>query len=378
MPEHKPNPIRRSIEVEYWVIDDEGCLTTPDGLVDASPGAEREFVAPMLEIKTSPCTSTAELRTELFTRIQDVLDRADRLGQGLVPLATSLHRDRIRELPSDRTRIQNAVIGENFRYVRHCAGTHIHFEQQPGSVIDQLNALIALDPALALLNSARHFDGDDLAVGARSKLYRRMAYKGYPHQGRLWPYVADRSEWTRRLNECYDAFRTQAMSAGIEDDALEACFDPNRPESAAWTPVKLRSKFGTVEWRSPDTAFPEQVLRIADTMASIMRRVRTADVRTGEAPGRIRSREVVLPSFDTVMDRVDDAIREGLSSNKVRSYLTRMGFDPDAYTPIAETLASDAVNSERDAQRLRLEYADRLREHVRTHTSSKRRESVGR
>lgn len=357
-------PIRRSIEVEYWVIDDEGRLTTPDSLVDAAPGAEREFVAPMLEIKTSPCSTTDELREELLGRIRAVLERAHQLNKGLVPLATSLNRDRIEELPSDRTRIQNKVFGDNFRYVRHCAGTHIHFEQQPGCVIDQLNTLIALDPALALVNSARHFNGCDVAIGARSKLYRRMAYKGFPHQGRLWPYVADRAEWTRRLDECYDAFRTQAASAGVEGATFESCFDPDCPESAVWTPVKLRSQFGTVEWRSPDTALPSHVLQMADTMASIMHRLRTTEVRTGEDPGRIRNREVVLPSFDVVMDHVDAAIREGLASENVRSYLTRMGFAPDAYAPISERLAPDAADSVQDARRLRLHYADQLRKDV--------------
>jgi hypothetical protein len=33
--------IRRSVEVEYWVVDDEGRLAEPGALVDASPGAER-------------------------------------------------------------------------------------------------------------------------------------------------------------------------------------------------------------------------------------------------------------------------------------------------------------------------------------------------
>ena len=207
-------PIRRSIEVEYWVIDDEGRLTTPGPLVDAAPGAEREFVEPMLEIKTSPCDTMDELRDELLSRIRSVLDCADDVNKGLVPLATSLNRDAIRELPSDRTRIQNRVFGPSFQYVRHCAGTHIHFEQQPGHAIDQLNTLIALDPALALLNSARHFRGKPLVDGARSELYRRRAYDGCPHQGRLWSYVSDRQEWDRRLKDCYEDFCTRPARPG--------------------------------------------------------------------------------------------------------------------------------------------------------------------
>ncbi len=366
MPSDLP-PLRRSIEVEYWVIDDQGRLTEPGALVDASPGAEREFVAPMLEIKTTPCTSTAELRDELLTRIRDVLQCADSLNKGLVPLATSLHRDAIEELPSDRTRIQNQVFGSSFQYVRHCAGTHIHFEQQPGNAVDQLNMLTALDPALALVNSARHFRGQALAVGARTKLYRRRAYDGVPLQGRLWSYVAGRDEWDRRLNDCYENFRARALANGADRKIIESCYDPSLPESAAWIPVRMRDTFGTVEWRSPDTALPSQILRLADTMATIMDQVRRTPVRIGEGTARITNREMTLPSFDTVRTHVDLAIQEGLSSNRLRSYLDCIGFNPDTYTPIVDDF-DNAPLSKRTARRRRREYAERLRTDVSRHS----------
>lgn len=358
----KSSPMRRSIEVEYWVIDDEGRLTTPGALVDASPGAEREFVAPMLEIKTTPCTTTAELRDELLNRIRDVLLRADDLNKGLVPLGTSLTRDTISELSSDRTRIQNQVFGPSFQYVRHCAGTHIHFEQQPGHAIDQLNTLIALDPALALVNSARHFRGEPLAAGARSELYRRRAYEHCPRQGRLWSYVTDRADWTRRLDDCYARFLSRAEAQGADRSRVESCFDP---EGASWIPVKLRPTFGTVEWRSPDTALPTQVLRLADTMAALLERIPTTPVSIAEQHGRVTDQELSLPSFETVSAHVDRAIKDGRASDRVRAYLRRMGFDVDAYTPIVERIDSGPLTN-RDARRLRLAYADRLREDVLT------------
>nr|WP_274324480.1 hypothetical protein [Halosimplex aquaticum] len=70
------------------MIDGDGRLVEPGSLVEASAGAEREFVEPLLEIKTTPCESTAALRRELYRRIESVLDRADEVGKGLVPLAT--------------------------------------------------------------------------------------------------------------------------------------------------------------------------------------------------------------------------------------------------------------------------------------------------
>nr|WP_302082443.1 glutamate-cysteine ligase family protein [Salinibaculum sp. KK48] len=155
MPEAKP--LRRSIEVEYWVVDDEGYLAEPTGLVDATEGAEREFVEPLLEVKTTPCETTAELREELLGRLGRVLRRAEELDRGLVPLATPVHTEEIADLPSERTDIQDTVVGGDFEYVRHCAGTHVHIEQLPGREVDQLNTLVALDPALALANSSPFF-----------------------------------------------------------------------------------------------------------------------------------------------------------------------------------------------------------------------------
>jgi len=359
---HESPPIRRSIEVEYWVVDHRGRLVEPDGLVDASPGAEREFVEPLLEIKTTPCESTAELRAELYERLGAVLERAAERDLGLVPLATPIDHGEIEDRPSDRTRVQAQVIGDDFEYVRHCAGTHIHVEQQPGRTIDQLNACIALDPALALVNSSPYFRGRNLATGARSKLYRWMAYDDVPHQGRLWPYVDDAEEWTRRLERRYEDFVTAATNAGVDRATIRSNFDP---ESAVWTPVQLREAFSTVEWRSPDTALPSQVVRLADRLVDAVDRLREADVRIEGDTGRVTDEEIVLPTFDAVIEYVNAAIRDGLASDAVRSYLERMGFDVGAYEPIAHELAGRGPVDREDARRLRLEYAERLEDDVR-------------
>jgi hypothetical protein len=349
--------LRRSVEVEYWVIDDEGRLTEPGDLA-AAPGAEREFVEPLLEIKTTPCATTAELRAELFERVGAVLRRAEAAGKGLVPLATPLHSGEIRDLDDRRTEIQAVVIGEDFEYVRHCAGTHVHVEQLPGRAVDQLNALIALDPALALVNSSPYFRGDHLAAGARSKLYRWMAYEGVAHQGRLWPYATDTDQWRRRLERRYGEFATAAIGAGFDRATVEDHFDP---ESAVWTPVQLRDSFGTVEWRSPDTALPSQVVRLADDLAGVVEQLRDADVRIDRGTGRVTDSAVLLPEFETVLGHVEAAIRDGLASGALRSYLERMGFDTGTYEPLTAEFDGRGRIDRREARRLRLEYADRLR-----------------
>jgi gamma-glutamyl:cysteine ligase YbdK (ATP-grasp superfamily) len=343
------------------VIDGEGRLVEPAALVESSPAAEREFVEPLLEIKTPPCETTSELHRELFDRLGRVLRRADSLDRGLVPLGTPITDDEIAELPSDRTRVQNLVVGEGFEHVRHCAGTHIHVEQRPGNEIDQLNALVALDPALALANSSPYFQGERLAVGARSKLYRRMSYDDLPHQGRLWRYVDTVDEWTRRLERRYEEFVTAALDAGVDRRTVESNFDPDR---AIWTPVQLRKTLGTVEWRSPDAALPSQVVRLADDVAGIVDRLKDTDVRIEGDTGAVTDEEIVLPEFDAVLEYVDAAIESGIDSQPVRSYLDRMGFDVASYEPTSHGVDDGETVTSAKARRIRLDHAERLERDV--------------
>jgi hypothetical protein len=355
---HESEPIRRSIEVEYWVVDDGGRLVEPDGLTAAAGGVEREFVAPLLEIKTTPCSSHRELQRELYSRIGAVRDRAADRGHRLVPLATPIHAEEIRDLPDDRTEVQASVIGDEFEHVRHCAGTHVHVEQQPGREVAQLNTFIALDPALALLNSSPYYRGEEIVAGARSKLYRWLAYDNLPHQGRLWPYIDSRAEWDRRIERRYEEFVTAAVDAGVDRQIVEANFEP---ESAVWTPVQFRERFGTVEWRSADTAVPSQALQIAETLATITQQLRTADVHIEGSTPEFSPERVVLPEFYHVLDRAETAITKGLTDD-LAHYLDRLGFDPDAYEPTTEELAGAGDVSKRQAREIRLDHAQRLDE----------------
>lgn len=358
---------RRSVEVEYWVVDEMGQLTDPGPLVDAAPGVEREFVEPMLEVKTAPCTTTAELRTHLYDRLGRVSDAAADAGRRLVPLATPLYGRDIDDRASERTRIQDRVVGDAFECVRHCAGTHIHVEQIPGREIDQLNLLTAVDPALALLNSAPYFEGARVAAGARSECYRWRAYDSLPHQGELWRYAEDTDAWATRLQRRYEEFVTEAILVGFDRGEVEAQFTP---ESAVWTPVKLREEFSTVEWRSPDTALPSQVLRLADQVGGLIDRlVGDTDVRLGGEPA-VTDDAVVVPAFETVQEYVQMAVRTGLSSPALQTYLTRMGFDVGAFDPLTAEFDATTV-SPAHARELRLTYADRLEGEIRAATPAR-------
>ncbi|GAB3677631.1 glutamate-cysteine ligase family protein [Halopiger thermotolerans] len=356
--------MKTSLEVEYWVVDDDGDLVPPDSLLDVCEGIDPEFVEPMLEIKTTPCTSMAELRAELRDRIATVVDAAREQGKRLVPLATPLDvpPSEIPYREKASTDLQRRIVGPGFDDARVCAGTHIHFEQS--NVVDQLNALTAIDPAFALVTSSSHYRGEPILECARPYLYRRSCYGGCPEQGQLWPYVDSVAEWERRLEDAYETFRERAIERGVDPEAFNDAFDPYE---ATWNPVRLRRAMPTVEWRSPDAALPSQVLQLAEEVRSIVSRADargTAVVdgdrdRVGGSGDEPDADSVPLPAFDTVEEVTDAAIRDGLENSNVRTYLRGLGFTPSEYEPLTAQLP-DGRLTERRAKRLRLAAARRL------------------
>ncbi|MCU4926970.1 glutamate-cysteine ligase family protein [Halobacteria archaeon AArc-dxtr1] len=387
--------MQKSIEVEYWVIDQDGELTSPGPLVDHSDQVEEEFVEPLFELKTPPCETIHGLRTTFVDQLDDVLSRADELGKKLVPFGTPINCESIDRLPGERGRIQKAVVGSNFDFSKYCAGTHVHFEQR--NVVDQLNALIALDPALALCNSSPYLQGEWVADGARAYCYRKRGYAEFPKHGQLWHYVDTVAQWHRRLERRYEEFEAAAAEAGVDDDAFADHFSP---DDVVWTPVRLRTEMPTVEWRAPDATLPSQLLRLVSALDDVMEAVHHTNVRIagGESahsaadggsefvstrtphtapgtssPDRIDSgaagispEAITLPAFEPLCELVEAAMHDGMHSDPVVDYLERMGFPTAEFHPLSSQIDGRQFVTKADACDLRLEYADRLEEDVAT------------
>ncbi|SFG05545.1 Glutamate-cysteine ligase family 2(GCS2) [Halopelagius inordinatus] len=351
--------MQKSIEVEYWVVDEDGELTEPEELTDVSENVEEEFVPPLFELKTPPCETYGDLRSAFVEQLDRVLRRADELDKRLVPFGTPVNGERIERWPTERGRIQKRVLGTNFDYAKYCAGTHLHFEKR--NVVDQLNTLIGLDPALALLNSSPYFRGTRVANGARAYLYRKKCYEKFPKHGQLWEYADTVGEWERRLDRRYEEFSRAAVEAGIDEETVEAHFTP---DDVVWTPVRLRDEMPTVEWRAPDAALPSQILRAAEEIDAVMEQLHHTNVRVGGTTGGVTEDEIVLPGFETLREYVNEAIHEGLESPDVAGYLERMGFDVQGYDPITPKIDGREYVTRSEACELRLEYAEMLRRDV--------------
>ncbi len=351
--------MKKAIEVEYWVSDRDGKLTTPGTLTESSQYVEEEFVDPMIELKTPPCDSYRELERTFLDQLDTLLTAAAEQDKQLIPLGTPINGTPIDQRPSDRTKIQNSVIGSELQYANYCAGTHLHFEKR--NVTDQLNVLIALDPSLATLNSSPYFQGKPVANGARSHLYRERCYGQFPKHGQLWDYVETVAEWEDRLEECYEEFKAAAMAAGESETAIEEHFSH---DSVVWTPVRLRDAMPTVEWRSPDISLPSQVLELVKQLDEVMTCINDSVVTIDGHRGNCGSNAITLPEFEAVEQYTDRAIHDGLESNAVRQYLQRMGFDLTRFSPLSAQIGGESFVSVESARKLRSKYAERMRSDV--------------
>lgn len=344
------------LELELWAVDDRGRLTDGHPIAAAHDRIEREFVGPLLEVKTEPQDTVAGLERDLREVLRTAIAAAADRDSHLVPLGTPLTRLE-RPARTARGRLFERLYGDGVRSAKNCAGTHVHFET--GDVRRQLNLLTALDPALALVSSSPYYCGRRDAASSRALAYRTRCGPEFEHFCDLWPYAGSVEGWTARVDDAYRSFVSIAQRRGVSRHAVARHFSP---EDAVLNPVRLRRRQSTVEWRAPDAALPSQVLRLARDVGRLVARTDSTRLEYGAA-GAYEDR-ICVPSFDRARELGRAAIHSGLDSGRVRSYLARLGFDTSAYDPIGREIGGRGRLSRSAARDIRLEYAERLREDV--------------
>lgn len=340
------------IELELWVIDENGCLCGGRQIADAHERIEPEFVAPLLEVRTEPQDSEVALRRDL----EDVLGTAIRAAKAedkrLAPLGTPL-TEVDDAAPGERGKLFEEIYGDGVLAAKNCAGTHVHFERT--DTRRQLNLLTALDPALALVSSSPYYCGERTRRSARAHAYRRDCGTAFAPYCDLWSYVDSVADWEARVDRAFESFKSVAEERGVSASRVENAFTP---EDAVLNPVRLRRCQPTVEWRAPDAALPSEVVSLAADVGGLVEQTPETPVEVGD-PG-VYDDHIGVPEFDDLYDLSRVAIAFGLAPDPVEDYLERMGFDPSTYDPFSERLgAADAISESR-AREVRLEQAHRL------------------
>lgn len=350
--------MKLGIEMEFWTVDEQGKLADGRALPEEHEQIAPEFIAPLVEVRTSPHETEDSLRRELQSVLQTALTAARSEGLHLVPLGTPL-TSAAPDATCDRGRLFEDIYGGQITSAKNCAGTHVHFEKT--EPVRQLNLLTALDPALALVNSSPYYLGERRQQSSRAHAYRQQSNDEFARYCGLWSYTDSVSEWNDRVETAFELFKDVAASNGVEADTVEAHFCP---EDTMLNPVRLREATPTVEWRAPDTALPSETVQLAFDMGRIVEQTATKSVgveRDGNDPNHIE-----IPSFGDLRDLSDTAISQGLGSVAVREYLSEMGFDPSTYDPLADRLVGPDVLSTAEARQMRLLAAQLLRDDVAT------------
>ena len=348
--------MRLGLEMEFWVIDESGWLCDGHDLTAAHEDAVPELVESLVEVRTPPQDDVAGIEETLLEVLEALLAEATRTGRKLVPLGTPLTTC-TSDITSERGEVLERIYGDGLEVAKNCAGTHVHFEQ--GDVTSQLNLLTALDPALALTCSSPYYKGDRLACSSRGNAYRYKAGFNFGKFRALWEYADDVTEWEARLQQLYDELRSMALNRDVTSEQFADIFDP---EDVVMAPVRLREGTPTVEWRSPDTTLPSQIMYLLDDLVPLVERANHQPVEIGEP--ELSSDRITIPEYADVQLLSDAAIERGLNSTSVWKYLERMGFDTTRYHPISDQIYADQTVSEDYARRLRLEFAELLERDV--------------
>ena len=353
--------IKTGIELELWVIDHTGRLCDGEEIAAAHDRIEPEFIGPLVEVQTKPHKHEKRLRADLKTILQTAIRAADASGKQLVPLGTPLLDS---DVPAncERGRLFETIYGDGVRSAKNCAGTHIHFENK--NVVDQLNLLTALDPALALVSSSPYYCGTREEHCSRARAYRKKCgaeFRGYCD---LWNYTDSLDEWQQRTEHIYAAFKRLAGDRGVSEEVVAEYFTPG---DTVLNPVRLSECHPTVEWRAPDAALPSQVIQLALDVGRLVSQTQTKSLTYG-VPG-VRRDRIQVPKFPAVQKLSRQAIDSGLDVPDVCDYLQQLGFDLSQYQPLSPELSGPSTLSDRDGRSMRIEQARRLRADVHTLTT---------
>ncbi|WP_440770057.1 glutamate-cysteine ligase family protein [Natronorubrum sp. DTA28] len=348
--------MKLGLEVEYWVIDEKGDLTSGDPLVQAHECVVPEFVDSLIEVVLPPMESRVALEIAFIDVLNTVLDVATAHGKQLVPLGTPL----LEESPAVRSKrgaTLERIYGDDLRFAKNVAGMHVHFDQT--NSIAQANLLTALDPALALVASSPYYGGQRTATAARAAAYRRGMDDRFHRFRELQPYVLTPDARAKQARQNFDSFLNLAVASGVPEATVYEQFSI---ENVIHSPVRIRDDLGTVEWRASDTALPSQLSQLAFDIARILEEAATKPVVVGGEPGCYPG-AIVIPTFEHLRGLSDEAIVDGLTP-RVRTYLRSFGIDPTAYSPLVERFPLAGTISPDEARAMRLECARLLRADV--------------
>lgn len=350
--------MKKGVELEFFVVDSDGNLCSAKKITGELDFAAPEFAECVVEIKSDPFESIEELKRDITRKTKKAIELGKEHDRSIVPLGTPLNHEELGLLETERLEMMKKFNPRDIEVEKELAriGFHIHFEKE--EVKDQINVLTALDPAFALLNSSPYHQGRQVAASSRNMVYRYNWKPKFPESVSLWPYTDSVEEWKEKMHQAFDEFKKEAISKGISEKNFLEHYHPDR---SIWTPIRLRDKFPTVEYRSPDTTLISEAMKLVEDIDEILEISKEKEIVVGGEPG-VEDERIVLPEFEKVEELSKKAAENGIQDNEVREYLEKMGFDVSRYNPLSSRINGEENLTIQRAREKRLEASKMLEE----------------
>ncbi|MFC1741160.1 glutamate-cysteine ligase family protein [Nanoarchaeota archaeon] len=313
---------KTGMELEVLLLDKDG-IPTPqaDEIINGigkAEGYHQEISLASVETVTEPHNNIFETALDLMKRAKRLDEIAKGAGLLTLPLDTSLiPYEHERRHDSDVAGLITKTIGlDGLEIKTKVNGTHIHFSQEEGKVIDQMNYLTASDPVTILLTSASPIEGFH---NWRIHNYRNIAHRKLPYQGQMQDLKRSLEEHEAEVKAEFKKFKQRAVENGHIFTELDY-YDEYCSISG---PVRLSPKHSTVEARTAGSnPYLYNLIAYLTLLEGGMRRIRSGDVKGVTNP----LLESVLMKDDLKGDSKklkrlhDDAARYGLNNTENNEY----------------------------------------------------------
>lgn len=214
----------------------------------------------------SPPGSMKYVAIETSRQLEQLNEAIGKKGVRLVPVDFPLdHAFKAEITDYPRYIHKQQLIGiEKFDICKRILGTHVHFDLHPDPdvKIAQINFLALFDPlAITATATSRNSMNGIIINNWRVYSYRYLAHEEFPFQGDIQGVYSSYKEYVEKLESEYAKFLEVSLSKGVDFSRTS-----NR-ENAIWGPIRVNTKYNTVEMRSmsshPDMITVFSVLALA-------------------------------------------------------------------------------------------------------------------
>lgn len=297
------------VEIEFHLIDEKGVISNSADLILKEFNNELNLIGElsksMVEIKSDP----VENLNVLSKNLSDILDKVRLIAKKnklmLLP-TTPISNEYLQKRVGSRYETKNKILGNKKRALElNICGTHIHLDKFHDLKF-QHNVMLALDPLFAFMSSSSFLNGKNSLNNYRNKVYRFDVFKKFPQYGGLHGYVSNVDELNDRYKKLYLDWKNICLSKDLD-------FSSFNELNTYWGPIRM-SRY-TLESRSSDTNLLSNILALSAVYLGFTRQL--DKLMSGEVP-------FDFPSFENIKRYELIAIKKGLKSGIIRTYLSQI------------------------------------------------------